>query len=85
MLNAMKVRLYPTVKQQEVIAQQIRGTRYIYNRMLALRINAYQKFEMKVGKFDLIKHATRLKSREATSWLKDIDSTYCLNFFLKTD
>ena len=74
MLNAQKVRLYPTSKQKELISQQIGGARYIYNRMLALRINAYQKFSKKVGKFDLIKHATKLKGRDKTSWLKQIDS-----------
>jgi len=74
MLNAQKVRLYPTSKQKELISQQIGGARYIYNRMLVLRINAYQKFSKKVGKFDLIKHATKLKGMDKTSWLKQIDS-----------
>ena len=46
------------------------AVRYVYNRTLALRIFAYKKFGLKIGKFDLIKHITKLKERERTSWLK---------------
>jgi len=74
MLKALKVRLYPTKKQKEVIASQIGATRYIYNRALALKIFAYKKFGKNIGKFDLIKHTTKLKKREKTAWLKEIDS-----------
>ena len=74
MLKACKIRLYPNVKQQEIISTQIGGARYIYNRMLALKNFAYKKLGKTVSKFDLIKHATKLKTRDKTSWLKDIHS-----------
>lgn len=74
MLKAQKVRLYPNKEQQQIISSQIGGARYVYNRTLALRKFAYTKFGVKVGKFALIKHITKLKKREKTSWLKDIDS-----------
>ena len=74
MLKAQKVRLYPNKEQQQIISSQIGGARYVYNRALALRKFAYQKFGIKVGKFALIKHITKLKKREKTSWLKEIDS-----------
>jgi len=74
MLRAVKVRLYPNKEQRQAISFQIGGARYVYNRTLALRKYAYQKFGVKVGKFALIKHITRLKKREKTSWLKDVDS-----------
>jgi len=74
MLKACKIRLYPNEQQKHIIATQIGGCRYIYNRMLALRINAYKKFGKSFGKYDLIKHATKLKQRDKTSWLKDVDS-----------
>jgi putative transposase len=41
---------------------------------LALRKYAYTKFGIKIGKFSLINHITKLKKRENTSWLKEIDS-----------
>ena len=73
-MKAVKVRLYPNVEQQHIIASQMGAVRYVYNRTLALRIFAYKKFGLKVGKFDLIKHITKLKEREKTSWLKEADS-----------
>ncbi len=73
-MKAVKVRLYPNAEQQHIIASQIGAVRYVYNRTLALRIFAYKKFGLKVGKFDLIKHITKLKEREKTSWLKEADS-----------
>jgi len=74
MLKAQKVRLYPNKEQQQIISSQIGGARYVYNRALALRKFAYSKFGLKIGKFALINHITKLKKREKTSWLKAIDS-----------
>ena len=74
MLKAVKVRLYPNVEQKQIISSQIGGVRYVYNRALALRKYAYSRFGIKVGKFALINHITKLKKRENTSWLKNIDS-----------
>ncbi|BDY13976.1 RNA-guided endonuclease InsQ/TnpB family protein [Hydrogenimonas cancrithermarum] len=74
MLKAVKVRLYPSNEQKRIISSQIGGARYVYNRTLALRKYAYQKLGIKVGKFALIKHITKLKKRKKTAWLKEIDS-----------
>jgi len=74
LLKAQKVRLYPNTEQKQIISSQIGGARYVYNRALALRKFAYTKFGIKVGKFALINHITKLKKRENTSWLKEIDS-----------
>jgi putative transposase len=74
MLKTVKVRLYPSNSQKQIIYAQIGGARYVYNRALALRKFAYTKFGIKVGKFALINHITKLKKREKTSWLKEIDS-----------
>ena len=72
MLKAQKVRLYPN--KEQIISSQIGGARYVYNRALALRKYAYTKFGIKVGKFALINHITKLKKRNKSSWLKEIDS-----------
>ena len=74
MLKTCKIRLYPNKIQQQTIASQIGGSRYIFNRMLSLRKNAYEKFGKNISKFDLNKHATKLRKRSKTSWLKDVDS-----------
>ena len=73
-MKAQKVRLYPNKAQLEIISSQIGGARYVYNRALSLRKFAYTKFGLKIGKFALINHITKLKKREKTSWLKEIDS-----------
>ena len=74
MLKSVKVRLYPSVEQKQIISSQIGGARYVYNRALALRKYAYTKFGIKVGKFALNSHIKKLKSREQSAWLKEIDS-----------
>lgn len=74
MLKAVKVRLYPNTEQKQIISSQMGGARYVYNRALALRKFAYSRFGIKVGKFALMNHVTKLKKREKTSWLKDLDS-----------
>jgi len=74
MLKAIKVRLYPNNEQKLAISSQIGGARYVYNRALALRKYAYTKFGIRIGKFALINHIKKLKSREKTSWLQEIDS-----------
>ncbi|HQS72934.1 MAG TPA: transposase [Sulfurovum sp.] len=74
MLKAVKVRLYPNAEQKQCIASQIGGARYVYNRALTLRKYVYTKFGIKIGKFALINHITKLKKRANTSWLKEIDS-----------
>ena len=74
MLKTCKIRLYPNKIQQQIIASQIGGSRYIFNRMLSLRKNAYEKFGKNISNFDLNKYATKLRKRSKTSWLKDVDS-----------
>ena len=74
MLKTCKIRLYPSKTQQQTIASQIGGSRYIFNRMLSIRKSAYEKFGKNISKFDLNKHATKLRKRSKTSWLKDVDS-----------
>lgn len=73
-LKAVKVRLYPTIAEKTIIASQIGGVRYVYNRTLKLRKYAYEKFGKSISKFELIKHITKLRNRDNTSWLKDVDS-----------
>lgn len=68
----MKVKLYPNSTQKQIIASQIGGNRYIYNRMLALKKFAYTRFGMNIGKYDLMKHIVKLKKRDSTLWLKDV-------------
>jgi transposase len=42
--------------------------------MLALKIFAYKKSKVSIGKYDLINRIVKLKKRENTKWLKDVHS-----------
>ncbi len=72
MLKAVKVRLYPTKVQQEIIASQFGTCRYIYNRSLALRKFVFERYGKTLAAHDLIKRIAVLKKRHP--WLKDADS-----------
>lgn len=75
MFTSIKIRIYPNNNQKQIIDTNLNCCRYIYNRMLALKMNAYKKFKMKVSAFDLINHLVKIKKREACSWLKTASST----------
>ncbi len=72
MKRAVKVRLYPNKSQQELLQKHFGATRYIYNRSLALKKYAYQKFGINISANRLIKRLPILKERH--EWLKEIDS-----------
>ena len=72
MKRAVKVRLYPNKTQQELLQKHFGATRYIYNRSLALKKYAYQKFGASISVNRLIKRLPILKERH--EWLQEIDS-----------
>lgn len=72
MLKAVKVRLYPTKAQREIVASQFGACRYIYNRSLALRKFVFERYGKTLSAHDLIKRIAVLKERQP--WLKDADS-----------
>ena len=71
--KAIKYRIYPTAKQQQLIAQTFGCCRFVYNNMLAISKEAYEKGEniCSRNKFNYL--LTDLKKRN--TWLKDVDST----------
>jgi putative transposase len=72
MFRSVKVRLYPTKEQADKIRQNIGCCRYIYNLMLAKKIEAYQKRKENIGKYELMKMLPELKKRFL--WLKEADA-----------
>lgn len=72
MLRAIKVRLYPN-KEQELKLNKVLGCyRFVYNQMLALKQQEYNKNKKSLGLADLSKyfHGTLLKD-EQYEWLKE--------------
>ena len=72
MKRAVQVRLYPNKRQQELLQKHFGACRYVYNRSLALKKYAYQKFGVNISAHRLIKRLPTLKERH--KWLKEIDS-----------
>jgi len=72
MKRAVKVRLYPNKTQQELLQKHFGACKYVYNRSLALKKYAYQKFGANISSSQLIKRLPVLKERHP--WLKEIDS-----------
>lgn len=72
MLRAIKIRLYPN-KEQEANINKILGCyRFVYNHMLELKQEAYNKDKTNLGLYDLYIYFHRtLRKDEKYSWLKE--------------
>ena len=72
MLRAIKIRLYPNTTQEQTLNKVLGCYRFVYNQMLALKQNAYNKDKSNLGLCELSKffHGTLLKKSEY-SWLKE--------------
>ncbi len=85
--KAYKVRLYPNKSQATLIDKTIGATRFMYNQMLAERIDVYNQFrineidsneEIDFKKSELKSHTYKseknYKEQEELTWLKDVSS-----------
>ena len=72
MLRAVKIRLYPNKTQEQTLNKVLGCYRFVYNQMLALKQNAYNRDKSNLGLCELSKyfHGTLLKKDEY-SWLKE--------------
>ena len=71
-LRAIKIRLYPNKTQEQTLNKVLGCYRFVYNQMLALKQNAYNKDKSNFGLCELSKffHGELLKKDEY-SWLKE--------------
>ena len=72
MLRAVKIRLYPNKTQEQTLNKVLGCYRFVYNQMLAIKQNAYNRDKSNLGLCELSKyfHGTLLKKDEY-SWLKE--------------
>ena len=72
MLRAIKIRLYPNKEQEQTLNKTLGCYRFIYNHMLALKQEAYNRDKTNFGLCELSKyfHGTLLKD-EQYAWLKE--------------
>lgn len=72
MLKAYKYRIYPNLEQQEYLAKTFGCTRFIYNKMLADKIEYYKE----TG--EILKN-TPAQYKKEFEWLKEVDSLALAN------
>lgn len=71
-LRATKIRLYPNKTQEQTLNKVLGCYRFVYNKMLALKQESYDRDKSNLGLCELSKffHGTLLKD-EQYSWLKE--------------
>lgn len=73
MHRGIKYRLYPTFEQQILINETFGHSRFVYNKMLRLSKDAYDRGEKFISRNDFNYRLTTLKKEFV--WLCDVDST----------
>lgn len=73
MHRGIKYRLYPSLEQQVLINETFGHSRFVYNKMLRLSKDAYDKGEKFTSRNDFNYRLTALKKEFL--WLCDVDST----------
>ena len=75
MLRAIKVRLYPNKEQEQTLNNTLGCYRFVYNHMLALKQEAYNRDKTNLGLCELSKYlfGTLLKD-EQYAWLKEVNT-----------
>ena len=71
MLKAYKYRIYPTNEQKEQIAKTFGCCRFVYNRTLAYRKEAYEKEKKTVNKTNCNNYCNQVLKKEY-GWLKEV-------------
>lgn len=75
-----KYRIYPTAAQKEAIQANLDACRFIYNRLLRLRIDSYQATKPTLKVHALAPGAD--PESERPEWLRDEDGPRLSNLFL---
>lgn len=72
--RAYKYRFYPTPEQEQNLAQTFGCVRFVYNRMLFYRQQAYYEHQEKLSYVDTAFLLTNLKNQDEYQWLNDVSS-----------
>lgn len=83
--KAYKFRLYPTDEQALIIRKTFGCVRFVYNKMLAERIETYESLKNDIEALKKVKHPTPAKYKKEFEWLKEVDSLALANAQLNLD
>ena len=84
MLKAYKYRIYPNKEQKVQIAKTFGCCRFVYNKTLGYRKEAYEKEKQSVRKTDCNNYCNRELKREY-EWLKEVDKFALTNAIYNMD
>jgi len=73
MEKCYKFRLYPTAEQSQLMQKTFGCCRFVFNRYLAQRIEAYKGEQKSISRFEQDRDMTRLKAE--LEWLREVDAT----------
>lgn len=71
-MKAFKTRIYPTIKQIELIEKTFGCCRFVYNKGLECKKVAYEKDKANVSVYELMKRLTQQKKE--FEWLKEVEA-----------
>lgn len=74
MFRATKYRLYPNAEQEVLLSKHFGCVRWLFNRALASKKEAWEIEKRNVTRYDLSAELPSLKKAEETSWLKEVNS-----------
>ncbi|MDQ6995469.1 MAG: RNA-guided endonuclease TnpB family protein, partial [Mariprofundaceae bacterium] len=72
--KAYKFRIYPNNEQQVFFAKHFGCVRFIYNHLLSVRRDAYQKDGVKLSGLECKKLIPLLKKQDEYAWLKEVNA-----------
>lgn len=84
MIKGFKYRIYPTKEQEVLISKTFGCCRFVYNQLLAKKIESYKTENKSLSKIDCVNYCNRELKKEY-KWLKDVDSTSLTNSIFSLD
>ncbi len=72
--KALKIRIYPTPKQETLILKTLGSCRFIYNHMLAEHIEVYERLKEDRRSLYEYKYKTEKEYKAEYDWLYEVDS-----------
>lgn len=84
MLKGFKYRIYPTKEQKIQLAKTFGSCRFVYNQLLAKKIDLYETEQKSLSKTDCNNYCNRELKKEYT-WLKEVDKFALTNSIYDLD
>jgi putative transposase len=74
MEKAFRYRFYPTPQQETLLRQTVGCVRWVYNRALAMRTEAFYQEQKRIGYLETSAALTQWKKQDDLAFLKDVSS-----------